>query len=146
MGPIWGQQYSENDSLYLIAFEKYTLQIDSFYSKYSDNKNQYSTIYVEETDLLKPIPNRINKRKVVVLNYENIKKVYKQNNWKLIQLKISPMEIENGQMEITFTPYHCEMEKNGNLKLALSDWTKVYFEFSCKNRKWIYNRTENSGI
>ncbi|KXX69455.1 hypothetical protein [Flammeovirga sp. SJP92] len=140
------QSYNETDSLYLIAFEKYSIQLDSFYTKYSENNEQYSMIFIERTDLIKNLPDSIGERKIVTLNNENLKEVYKKYDWKLIQLKVFPIEIKKGQIEITFIPYHGEMDKKGNLNLGLSDWTNIFFQYDCNQKKWIYERTENGGI
>lgn len=140
------QTISENDSLYLTALEKYSIQLDSFYIKYSNNREQYSKIYIEYTDLFKGISEYIRGREVLILNNNNFKEVYKNNEGKLIQLRIFPIEIKHGQIEITFIPYHGKLDKKGKLSLALSDWTNVYFKYDCKQEKWIYDRTENGGI
>jgi hypothetical protein len=140
------QTFSENDSLYLIAFEKYEIQIDSFYTKYSGNDSLYETIYLEYTDLLDSIPKQINGRELIVLTGTNFKKIYHENDKKLIHLQVFPMEINNGQIKITFIPYHGRLEKRNKLHLALSDWTRVYFKYDCRTNKWVYDRTENGGI
>ena len=140
------QTITANDSLYLTALEKYSIQLDSFYSKYSDNKKQYSKIYIEKTDLFKGISPYIREREILILNNENLKEIYKENEWKLIQLRIFPIEIIEGEIEIKFVPYHGEMDKKGNLSLALSDWTNVYFKYDCNQKKSLYDRTENGGI
>jgi hypothetical protein len=140
------QSTSENDSLYLIAFEKYAIQIDSFYLKYGGDEDRYAKIYLETTDLFDSIPKFVNGKEVIVLNASNFKRIYRKNNNRLIHLKIFPMEIKEGQIEITFTPYHGELKRRKNLNLALSDWTNVYFSFDCENNSWYYDRTENGGI
>ena len=140
------QSYSENDSLYLKALEKYSNEVDSFYIKYSENKEQLAILYIDQTNLIKGIPGNIGGREVVIINNENLKEIYKKNNWKLIQTKIFPIEVKNGQIEITIIPYHGEMDKKGNLNLALIDWTNVFFEYDCEKKKWIYYKTENGGI
>ena len=140
------QTISANDSLYLTALEKYSIQLDSFYSKYSNNKRQYSKIYIQNTDLFKGISENIRGREVVILNNDNLKEVYKKNEWKLIQLKIFPIKIKQGEIEIKFIPYHGKMDKKGNLSLALSSWTNVYFKYDCNQKKWLYDRSENGGI
>jgi len=132
--------------LYLIALEKYTVQLDSFYTKYSANKERYATIYLEQTDLINPLPETIGNRNIVQLKMWDLKGIYKENDGSLIHTKIFPLKINKGFIEITLTPYHAKMRKKGKLDFAISDWTTVYFEYDFELKKWIYSRTENDGI
>ena len=50
---------TETDSLYYIAIEKYIVEIDSFYNKYS-NQKQPNKIFIEYQDYLMKIPDSIN--------------------------------------------------------------------------------------
>ena len=126
---------SETDPLYYIAIEKYIVEIDSFYNKYSQQK-QLKKIYIEYQDYLLKIPDSIN-------GYEIIK-IGLGNRNKLRYVKIFPLSITDGKFNITLIPYFAELKKGGNLFLSLSDWTKVLFEF--KNERLIYEKTENGGI
>ena len=150
---IRAQSVSENDSLYLIALEKYTVEIDSFYTRYSDNPSKYETIYLEETNLFKNIPNRINGKEITILTDTNKEHIYNKNGNKLIQLKIFPLKVKNDLIEITVIPYHGKLVKsvsenqiNLNYSISLSDWTNVFFKFNCESKKWEYEKTENGGI
>jgi len=143
---INAQTYSETDSLYLIALERYVVQLDSFYKKYSGDPSIYDVIYLEHTELIDSIPKSINGSEIIVLYSENWKRIYKQNNNHLVHLKIYPIKIEKGKIKITFIPYIGKLEKGKHLTLGLSSWTDVYFKFNCESQTWKYEKTKNGGI
>ncbi len=150
---IKAQSVSENDSLYLIALEKYTVEIDSFYSRYSVNPFKYETIYLEETSLFKNIPDLVNGKEITILTDTNKEYIYNKNGNTLIQVKIFPLKVKNDLIEITVIPYHGKLVKNVsknqinlNYSISLSDWTTIFFKFNCKTKKWKYYKTENGGI
>ncbi|MBK0404799.1 hypothetical protein I5M27_17540 [Adhaeribacter sp. BT258] len=134
---------SETDSLYLIAMEKYTIEIDSFYNKYSQSK-QPKTIFIENQDYLSKIPNSINGYQIQKIGLGNRKKIFRENGNELRYVIISPLTLSKGQFSITLTPYSAELKRKNRLYLGLSSWTNVYFEF--KNRRLNYEKTENGGI
>ena len=134
---------SETDSLYLIAIEKYVLEIDSFYNKYSQQK-QPKTIFIEYQDYLSKIPDSINGYRIQKIGLGNRKKIFRKNKNELRYVKIFPLTLKDGQFSITLIPYFAELKKRNHLFLSLSDWTKILFDF--KNERLIYNKTENGGI
>ena len=134
---------SETDSLYYTAIEKYIIEIDSFYNKYSQQK-QSKKIFIEHQDYLMKIPDSINGYEIKKVGLGNRKKVFRKNGNKLRYVKIFPLSITNGKFDITLIPYFAELKKGKNLYLGLSDWTKVLFEF--KNGRLTYQKTENGGI
>ena len=134
---------SETDSLYLTSIEKYIVEIDSFYNKYSQVK-QPKTIFIEYQDYLAKIPDSINGYRIQKIGLGNRKKIFKENKSELRYVTISPLTISEGQFSITLIPYFAELKRKNHLFLDLSDWTKVFFEF--KNGRLIYDKTENSGI
>lgn len=134
---------TETDSLYYIAIEKYTVEIDSFYNKYSNYK-QPKIIFIEYQDYLMKIPDIINGYEIKKIGIGNRKKVFRNNGNKLRYVKIFPLSISDGQFDITLIPYFAELKRGKFLHLSLSDWTKVFFEL--KNGQLIYVKTENGGI
>ncbi|MBE7441969.1 MAG: hypothetical protein HS119_05895 [Flavobacteriales bacterium] len=134
---------SETDSLYLTAIEKYTIEIDSFYNKYSQTK-QPTTIFIENQEYVSKIPDSINGFRIQKIGLGNRKKIFRENKNKLRYVKVSPLTIRNGEFSITLTPYFAELKGKNHLFLSLSDWTRVFFEF--KNGRLIYKKTENGGI
>lgn len=140
------QKVSQTDSLYLVALEKYAVEIDSFYTKYSSEPERYSTIFIEDNDLIRDFPDSISGYNVTVLTSDNWKKVYRENKKRLIHLKIFPIKIEDEFISVTLIPYHGELKRRKYLHLGLSDWTKVYFKQDCDSGKWSYVKTENGGI
>jgi hypothetical protein len=134
---------TETDSLYYIAIEKYIVEIDSFYNKYS-NQKQPNKIFIEYQDYLMKIPDSINGYEIKKIGLGNRKKVFRKNRNKLRYVKIFPLSISDGQFDITLIPYFAELKGGKNLHLSLSDWTKVLFEF--KNGQLTYEKTENGGI
>ncbi len=95
--------------LYLISLEKYIIELDSFYMKYSDGVFNRNIIFLKKTDLIKSIPSTINGVEIVVLG-ENWKDIYRENDKELIQLKILPIEVEYGIIKISLGPYHGSLE------------------------------------
>jgi hypothetical protein len=134
---------SETDSLYLTSIEKYIVEIDSFYNKYSQVK-QPKTIFIEYQDYLSKIPDSINGYRIQKIGLGNRKKIFRENKGELRYVKIFPLTIKNGQFNITLIPYFAELKRKNHLFLSLSDWTRVIFEF--KNGSLNYERTENGGI
>jgi len=134
---------TETDSLYYVAIEKYIVEIDSFYNKYS-NRKQPKKIFIEYQDYLMKIPDSINGYEIKKIGLGNRKKVFRKNRNKLRYVKIFPLSISDGQFDITLIPYFAELKRGKHLYLSLSDWTKVLFEF--KNERLTYEKTENGGI
>ncbi len=134
---------SETDSLYLTAIEKYIVEFDSFYNQYSE-QNQPKTIFVEDQDYLFKIPDSINGYEIKKIGHGNRNKVFRKNRNKLKYVKILPLSITDSQFYITLIPYFAELKRKNHLFLSLSDWTKVFFEFS--NGHLIYKKTLNGGI
>lgn len=134
---------TENDSLYLIAIEKFTIEIDSFYNKYGD-KYFEDKLYIAYNDYLTNLPDTINGYKIILLSLSNRKKHFKQNKNELRYIKITPLTVENGKFKITLTPYFAELKKRKHLLLGLSSWTRIYFEY--KNERLKYDFSKNGGI
>jgi hypothetical protein len=134
---------SETDSLYMISIEKYIVEIDSFYNKYSQVK-QPKTIFIEYQDYLANIPESINGYIIQKIGLGNRKKIFRKNKNELMYVKIFPLTINDGQFSITLIPYFAELKRKNHLFLSLSDWTIVIFEF--KSGSLIYKKTESGGI
>ena len=123
--------------------EKYIIEIDSFYNKYSQ-QNQPKKIFLEYQDYLSKIPDSVNGYEIIKIGLGNRKKVFRKNRYKLRYVKIFPLSINNGQFDITLIPYFAELKKGKHLYLDLSDWTKVFFKFV--NGRLIFDKIENGGI
>lgn len=134
---------NETDSIYLKAIEKYIIEIDSFYNKYSQNKHP-KQIYIQNENYLSKLPNDINGYEIIKLNLENREEYFNRNKNELKLVEITPLRIQKGRFFIVLTPYYAKMDIDNSLFLELSDWTIVEFEF--KNEKLIYTKTENGGI
>lgn len=134
---------TEIDSLYLIAIQKYTDELDSFYQNNPERKNP-RVIYVQHEDYLRLMPVEINGYRIQQLGLNNRKKYFKENNNKLELVEISPLAIENGRFKISLIPYFAELKRRNRLDLSLSDWTNIYFLY--KDGKLVYEETENGGI
>ncbi|PCJ91550.1 MAG: hypothetical protein COA50_16525 [Flavobacteriaceae bacterium] len=134
---------TETDSVYLKAMEKYIIEIDSFYNKYSQNK-QPKQIYIQYENYLSKLPNRINGYEIIKLGLANRQEYFRKNKNRLRLVEIAPLTIKDGRFQIILTPYFAKLKSKKKLDLALSDWTIVFFEF--KNGKLIHAETENGGI
>lgn len=141
---------SETDSLYLTAIEKYIVEIDSFYNKYSQTK-QPKIIFIEKDSYLSTIPDSINGYRIQKIGGGNKRKIFRENRNKLRYVKIFPLTIEKGVFSITLTPYYAQLKRRfflslrkNVLHLGFSDWTIIFFEF--KNGRLIYTKTKNGGI
>jgi hypothetical protein len=134
---------TETDSLYLIAIEKYTNELDALYTKNTDEEND-KIIYIQYESYLQLIPSEINGYEIQKLGLANRKKHFKANKNKLYLVEISTLRIENGRFSITLIPYFAELKRRKKLHLSLSGWTNVFFEYI--NGKLIYEKTENGGI
>ncbi|MCB0453587.1 MAG: hypothetical protein KDC94_12025 [Aequorivita sp.] len=127
----------------MTSIEKYIVQIDSFYNKYSQVK-QPKTIFIEYQDYLSNIPDSISGYRIQKIGLGNRKKIFRENKGELRYVKIFPLTIKDGQFNITLIPCFAELKRKNHLFLSLSDWTRVIFEF--KNGRLNYEKTENGGI
>ena len=149
---LFGQPPNEfNDSLYIEALEKYSIELDSFYSIYGTKRAENSTIYLEYTELINQVPDSALNRPIVVLTGENYKKIFRENNNGLSTVRIFPIETENELIKITLTPYGSSLKRKGirlkkHLFKAVSCWTIVYFKYDMTEKTWKYHKTENGGI
>lgn len=148
---LCGQPNTFNDSLYITALEKYSIEIDSFYSVYGAQRAENSTIYLEFTELINQIPDSVLNRPIVVLTGENYKKIFRKNKNRLTTVRLFPMETKDELIEITLIPYHSQLKRTGikhrkRLFQELSDWTKVYFKYDRTEKIWKFEHTENGGI
>ena len=134
---------TETDSLYLIAIQKYTDELDSFYQSNPERKNP-RIIYIQHEDYLRLIPGEINGYKIHQLGVSNRKKYFKENNNTLELVEISPLAIQDGRFKISLIPYLAELKSRNRLDLSLSDWTNIYFLY--EDGKLIYEETGNGGI
>ncbi|MGR3809684.1 hypothetical protein [Jiulongibacter sp. NS-SX5] len=134
---------SETDSLYLTSIEKYIVEVESFYNKYSQEKPP-KTIFIEYQDYLSKIPDSISGYRIQKIGLGNRKKIFRENKGELRYVKIFPLTIKEGQFNITLVPYFAELKRKNHLFLSLSNWNRVVFEF--KNGSLNYERTESGGI
>lgn len=140
-----GQNASINRQLYRVAFEKFTIEIDSFYAKYG-NPNAWRTLYLRDNDFLDSIPKAGNNRDVIIVQFDNRDSLYKSNHNHLVEIKVSPIYLDRDVIEIVFTPYVATRVKKNRYKYGLSDWTIIYFHFNCETRRWEYLRSHNGGV
>ena len=134
---------TETDSLYLIAIQKYTAEIKTFFRKNPERKKP-KIIYIQNENYLRLITNQINGFEIQKIGIANRKKVFRENKNKLELVKVSPLTIENGQFKIGLIPYLAELKSKKRLNLSLSVWTNVYFNYV--DGKLIYAETKNGGI
>ena len=147
---LGAQSFTENDSLYITALEKYTIEIDSFYTKYNVNNIKYDTLYINKNGVVDNLPSRIHGRCVIILSDTNKIEIYERNKNEIVEVKLFPIEIKSGQIEITIVPYQCKFNKKDELNIEynylISAWTNVFFKYDCNKRKWKYDRTKNGGV
>lgn len=135
---------TQTDSVYLQAIEKYTLHIDSLYSRQNRKKNNIKIIYVQNEDFLFKIPSKVNGYEIIKLGFLNRKKYFRQNKSRLTYVVISPISIEKNSLFVSFIPYQAKLKGRKKLFLEYSNWTKIYFKL--KNNKVDYIKTINDGI
>jgi hypothetical protein len=134
---------TQTDSVYLKALEKYTVQIDSFYNKYSQ-KDQNRIVYINYENYLSRLPKEINGYQIILLDSENRKKYFRKSKNKLRLVEVTPLTIKNKRFHIRLTPYFAELKGRKNLYMSISDWTIIYFDWIDGALK--YAETENNGI
>ena len=144
--PSKSQTKSENDSLYIIALEKYTIEKDSFFLKFpKEPREKYEILYLEKPYFIDKLPDSINNHKLIIVNSTNKDELYSKNGNSLINIIIKP-KIENGLFIITVTPLIGSRDENGKILLELSDWINVFFKYDCDRKRWNYLKTESNGI
>lgn len=138
-------QVREGDRIYWSALERYTVAVDSFYAKYSD-AFKLKEIFLEKPVFVDSIPFFVNGYRITLITPQNKYALYKTHSNKLLHTIMSPLTIQDSSLYISFTPYHGELSKGRNYKLAVSDWTIVYFRYDLDKKKFIAYRVENNGI
>jgi len=87
---------------------------------------------------------------VIILSDTNKIEIYERNKNEIVEVKLFPIEIKSGQIEITIVPYQCKFNKKDELNIEynylISAWTNVFFKYDCNKRKWKYDRTKNGGV
>lgn len=138
------KRYTQNDSLYLTALEKY---VEGFYPTYlQPTVHGKKQVFIEFNSFFYPFPDSIKGYEVVMLEeYRAIRKTYRENNNALYHIRIFPLDISNDTLTITIQPYHGSYRKK-DLHLGVSDRMVVYFVFDCTQKRYVYVKTENSGI
>lgn len=147
LGPfsLKAQVNQETDSLYLTALSYYLINCDSNHDSFPNIYRQIDTIFLEQKDQIRMVPNEINGRVIILLTSKNFRKIYKQNRNRLIHTKVFPIKIKRDEIEITIIPYRSKWAKN-RLNHALSDWTSVYFKYNCDKKSWCFSRVVTGGI
>jgi len=135
---------TETDSLYNLAIEKYTEELNLYYLKPLHRGGNSKMIYIQNEDYLFKIPNEVNDYKIIKLGLENRREHFKKNKNRLSLVKISPLSVKGKLLFITITPYSAKLKGKRKLFLSLSHWTKVYFKFD--DGKLIFDKTVNGGI
>jgi hypothetical protein len=138
-------QMRESDRIYWAALEQYTLEIDTYYSKYSDRFKDKS-IYLQKPEDVDSIPKEVNGYHITIITSNNQQKIYKDHNNKLLHTMMSPVTVEDSLIYITFTPYHGELKKHNHYSLSVSDGTIVYFKFDCDKQRYLVYKVDNWGI
>lgn len=134
---------TQTDSVYLKALEKYTVQIDSFYNKYSQ-KDQDRIVYINYENHLSKLPKEINGYEIILLDAENGKEYFRKSKNKLRLVEVNPLSIKDKRFYIGLTPYFAELKSRNKLYMSISDWKIKYFNWI--DGKLVYNETENNGI
>lgn len=143
---ILSQKASENDSIYILAVEKYTNEIDSIHLKYSlELENEFDTLFFERPFYIDKMPEFINGHKIILVNSDEKDFLFQKKGKNLLYTIIYPI-FESGLLKIAIVPYRFNFDKSGEYLLELSDWTYVYFSYDCSLKKWEYLKTEVGGI
>ncbi|WP_422081407.1 hypothetical protein [Ulvibacterium sp.] len=125
----------ETDSLFILAIENYTKELDGLESK---------TIYVQYENYLSRLPKTINGFEIIKLGLANRKKYFRKNKNRLTLVEISPLTIENGLFNITLILYAAKLKGKRKLELSYSHFHRTYFK--CLNGRLIMDKTEGGGI
>jgi hypothetical protein len=120
-----------------------------YYNQHLDNSNSKETIIFIETNpgITEILPERIGKRQVKILTWENQKEIYLKNNNKIRHVTIFPARTKDDLLEIHLTPYFGEYKgKKKGYSLEVSDWVVVQFKYDCISNKFQYWDTKTGGI
>ncbi len=137
--PSLAQNIDENN-IYYRALKEYIRYVERF-------ETETDTLYFEE---LKGIttwfPKKINELTVIIITAQNQEQIYKANGGKLVHRKMTPAQVVDGKLDIGIIPYQGQFAAGqGGLRLGLSKWHSVIFEYNTKSGKFEYRRIDNNG-
>ncbi|WP_183562097.1 hypothetical protein [Mucilaginibacter sp. SP1R1] len=141
----WAQK-NESDQIYCTALQQYTLSIDTFYSKYSNNKGaKVKEIFLQKPEFVDSIPSIVNGYTIILITSANQRKLYKDHRNRLTHTIMFPLTNKGSELFITITPYRGELKRN-NYTLGVSDGTTIYFKFDCEKQTYVVDKVKNWGI
>ena len=63
---------------------------------------------------------------------------------KLIHRKMTPAQVTDAKIDIGVIPYQGQYTAETGLRLGLSKWHSVIFDYDPNERKFVYKRIENN--
>ena len=135
---------TETDSLYILAIENYTKELDTVKSAVKLADENSKIIYLQYESYLRRIPKNINGYKIIRLGLANRKKHFRKNKNYLTLVEISPLTINDGLFKITLIPYGASLKGKRNLDLLYIRYNATYFKY--ENGKLVMEKNESGGI
>ena len=135
---------TETDSLYILAVENFTKQIDTLENENKSIEQSPKVIYLQDENYLRRIPKTINGYQIIRLGLANRKEHFRKNKNRLTLVEISPLTLKDGLFSITLVPYGAKLKGKFKMKLTYSSWNTTYFKYA--DGKLVMHKFETGGI
>lgn len=135
---------TETDSLYILAIENFTKQVDTLRNERNSIDRNPKVIYIQYENYLSRVPKKINGYQIIKLGLANRKEYFRKNKNRLTLVEISPLVIKDGLFSITLIPYGARLKGKRKLDLSYSSYNRTYFKYV--DGKLIMEKFESGGI
>jgi hypothetical protein len=135
---------TETDSLYILAIENYTKQLDTLYKQNQFREKPSKIIYLQSESYLIRIPKTINGHQIIRIGLANQKEHFRKNKNRLTLVEISPLTLKDGLFSITLVPYGAKLKGKFKMDLSYSGYDTTYFKYV--EGKLVIHKYETGGI
>ena len=135
--------YSQNidqTNIYYRALKEYARYVERF-------EPGTDTLYFEELKGVTTFfPKQIDGLIITIVTAQNQTNIYAADNGSLVHRKMAPAQVRDGLIDIGLIPYQGQYsEEQGGLRLGLSKWHSIIFEYNEATKSFDYKNIENNG-
>lgn len=135
----FGQNIDEQN-IYYRALKEYSRWVERF-------EPDTDTLYFEHVKGITTFfPKEINGLQIIIITGLNQKEIYENNGGKLIHRKMTPVQVTDSKIDIGVIPYQGQYSaEQGGLRLGLSKWHSIIFEYDQESNSFKYKTIQNNG-
>ena len=132
-------QNPDTTNIYYQALQQYGKWVERF-------EPEPDTLFFEEVKgITNFFPKKLNDRTVILITGRNQAKVYGDQGGSLIHRKMTPALVNGAKIEIGIIPYQGQFSPQTGIRLGLSRWYTIIFEYNPQTRRFEYRRLQNNG-